>query len=421
MKNYKFFTKLFMFLMVIFFTATDYAYAVDNTIYSFRIKGVITNNTVDFTKENIKKAEQDNVPLLIYIDTPGGVLESTRDIVKLLLAAKTPVIAYVSPNGARAASAGAFIALAAEYTIMDKATSIGAAHPVNHNGEDIKGEMENKVVNDTVALMKNIANTRNKNVDAAVLMVTESKSYTADEALKLKLVDAVASPQDVVKLLDEKYNTGRTPVIMEQDPTFLQSFYNFLASPDILAVLLILGALLILFEIQMPGTFLFAGLGIISLILFAFGANILPINTFGIVLVILGFLLLGAEIFIPSFGMLTVGGIISLIYGLKMLFEREEYIGVSISLWLFVVIIAITAITAFFIGRLVVKDFFKKPVVGLESMAGQDAEVIEWNNKKGRVRFQGEIWNAVSDEELQIQDAVEIVKVAGLTLHVKKK
>ncbi len=411
---------LILFLFFILFVNINHAYASNNKVYTFSIKGVITNATADITAQNIKKAEEENVPLLIYVDTPGGILDSTRDIVQSILAAKIPVITYTTPEGARAASAGSFIVLASSYAVMNKSTNIGAAHPVSVTGDDIKGEMEKKIVNDTTALMKSIAQVRNRNIDAAVLMITESKSYTSSEALKLKLIDAVAAPQDIPQLLKEQLNIESSNFV-ELDTTLLQSFYNTIAHPDFLALMLFLGILFILLEIKMPGTFIFAGLGILCLILFAFGSNLLPINMVGILLIILGFALLVAEIFITSFGALTVGGITSLVFGLKMLFEREGTVGISVSLWLIASVVIIAAGTAFIIGRLVVKDFFKKPFVGLETFVGDTALVTIWNNGCGKITLHGEIWNAVSEDDVSAGDTVEIVKLNGLTVQVKKK
>ena len=177
---------ILLLMMILCFSQISFGETAYNKIYSFTIDGVITDATASFIEANIKKAEQDNVPVLMYIDTPGGVLESTRKIVQTLLSAKVPVISYVYPNGARAASAGIFITMAAEFSAMSESSNIGAAHPVSSSGEDIKGDMAEKVLNDTTALIKTIAEKRGKNIETAVGMVTKSKSYTSSEALKLK-------------------------------------------------------------------------------------------------------------------------------------------------------------------------------------------------------------------------------------------
>ena len=231
--------------MVIFSESFDFAdfslvyfTLIFSKIYSFEIDGVITDATVKLVAANIERAERDNVPVLIYINTPGGVLESTRLIVQNILSSKVPVITYVYPNGARAASAGMFITIAGDYAIMSESTNIGAAHPVSSNGEDIKGEMEKKVVNDTIALAKSIAEKRGRNEAAVIAMVKESVSYTAKEALDLKIINAVSANENIVSILPDNLNISKKAEIQFFEPDFTQSLYNFIADPNILSVLL---------------------------------------------------------------------------------------------------------------------------------------------------------------------------------------
>ncbi len=414
--------KKVLLIFIILCLSFTYLYAEDtyNRIYSFTIDGVITDATADFVVSNISRAERENMPVLIYIDTPGGVLESTRKIVQSFLSAKVPVIVYVYPEGARAASAGMFITMAAEFSAMSESSNIGAAHPVSASGGDIKGDMAEKVLNDTVALIKSIAEKRGKNVDIAISMVTESKSYTASEALNLNIVDVVSDHSGLLKILEEKYNISQDVEIVNLMPDFKQEIYKAIANPDFLAAVLFLGIILIMLEIKMPGTFIFAGLGIICLMVFAFGANIIPINFLGVVLIILAFGLFIAEIFITSFGLLTVAGVVSLIFGLRMLFDSKDSDGISVSLWLIISVVAVTILVVLVLGRLLIKDLFKKPSSGPETMLDKDALVIEWEDNKGKVKIYNEIWNAISDNDIFINDKVIITKVDGLTLHVKK-
>lgn len=412
---------LLLLIMILCFSQISFGETTYNKIYSFTVDGVITDAAASFIEANIKKAEQDNVPVLMYIDTPGGVLESTRKIVQTLLSAKVPVISYVYPNGARAASAGIFITMAAEFSAMSESSNIGAAHPVSSSGEDIKGDMAEKVLNDTTALIKTIAEKRGKNIEAAVGMVTKSKSYTSSEALKLKIVDAVVNHDELIKIISKKYNISENADIINIEPDFKQEIYNIIANPNFLAAVLFLGIILIMLEVKMPGTFIFAGLGIVCLIVFAFGANIIPINFLGIMLILLGFGLFIAEIFITSFGALTVAGLVSLIFGLRMLFDSEHSAGISVSLWVIILITGITLLIALLIGRLIIKDFAKRPSSGPETMLDKEAVVIEWEENKGRVKIYEEIWNAYSDENLSVDDTVIITNIEGLKLKVKKK
>lgn len=414
--------KLSLIILFMFFCFNVYAAEKYNKIYSFEIDGVITDATVKHVAANIERAERDNVPVLIYINTPGGVLESTRLVVQNILSSKVPVITYVYPNGARAASAGMFITIAGDYAVMSESTNIGAAHPVSSNGEDIKGEMEKKILNDTIALAKSIAEKRGRNEAAVTAMVEESASYTAKEALDLKIINAVSIDENILSILPDSLNISKTAEIQFFEPNFTQSLYNFIANPNILSVLLFIGIALILLEIKMAGTFIFGSLGVVCLVLFAFGANILPINLIGVGLIILGFGLLVAEVFITSFGLLTIGGIISFVFGLKALFDSEKSAGISVSMWVIILIISLCISLVLLIGRLIIKDFKRKPVVGIESLEGSTGSILEWDSAahKGKVQVNGEIWNACSEKNYEKGDMVKVIVVDGLTLHIEK-
>ena len=422
MKNYNIKTTLLFLIIMLFFNSFSFAQEQYKKINAFEITGVITDATLKYVKENIEKSEKENAAVLIYIDTPGGVLESTRNIVQAILSSKVPVITYVYPKGARAASAGMFITIAGNYALMSESTNIGAAHPVASSGEDIKGEMEKKVLNDTVALAKNIAEKRGRNTAPVVAMVKESASYTSKEALDLKVIDKVIGDENIISLLPESLNISKDAVIEKVEPDFTQVLYNIIADPNILAVLLFIGIALILLEIKVPGTFIFGTFGVVSLIIFAYGANIIPINFLGIGLIILGFALIVGEVFITSFGLLTLGSIVSFVFGLRVLFDSEKSAGVTVSMWVIIIIIGLLVSIALLIGRLIIKDFSRKPIIGLEAMEGLLVEVIEWDNVKhtGKVSVKGEIWNAVCNDEVNVGDKVRVVWLESLTLHVEK-
>lgn len=422
MKNYNIKITLLFLIIMLFFNSFSYAQEQYKKINAFEINGVITDATLKYVKENIEKSEKENAAVLIYIDTPGGVLESTRNIVQAILSSKVPVITYVYPKGARAASAGMFITIAGNYALMSESTNIGAAHPVASSGEDIKGEMEKKVLNDTVALAKNIAEKRGRNTAPVVAMVKESASYTSKEALDLKVIDKVAGDENIISLLPESLNISKDAVIEKVEPDFTQALYNIIADPNILAVLLFIGIALILLEIKVPGTFIFGTFGVVSLIIFAYGANIIPINFLGIGLIILGFALIVGEVFITSFGLLTLGSIVSFVFGLRVLFDSEKSAGVTVSMWVIIIIIGLLVSIALLIGRLIIKDFSRKPIIGLEAMEGLLVEVIEWDNVRhtGKVSVKGEIWNAVCNDEVNVGDKVRVVWLESLTLHVEK-
>lgn len=416
-----------MFFLTIFSSFTfaqnvpDNATSSQQKIYSITIDGVITNSTAAFVESSISKAMADNGILLIRLNTPGGVLDSTRRIVQTILSSKIPVAVYVTPSGARAASAGIFITMAADYSVMDEGTNIGAAHPVNSDGKDIEGEMGKKVTNDTVAFIRSIAEKRDKNVQEAEKMVSDSASFTATEALKLKLIDAVVpAGGNIIELLVAKYKLPQNTQIEDISPTFTQKVLGFLANPNILAGLLFLGVMFIGLEFKMPSSFMFAGLGSVFLIFFGIGSNMIPINYLGVFLILAGIGLLIAEIFVTSFGALAVGGIASLFFGMRMLFDHGDNMGIDISLWLILSILGMVALIVLLIGRLIIGDFKRRPASGMETMPGKHANVIEWANGKGKVAIYGEIWNAGSSCDLQVGDDVIIESYQDMILRVKK-
>lgn len=392
-------------------------------VYSVKADEVITSSTADLIKDAIKTAAADNLSMLmIELNTPGGILDATRTAVQHIMASPVPVTVYVGPSGARAASAGIFITIAADFAVMAEGTNIGAAHPVVAGGEDIKGDMRKKVENDTIAFIRSIAEKRGRDIKTAEKMVMESTSYTATEALKLKIIDAVVSEKiGIEDLLKKRFDIKGEIEIVPVEATFMQSVYKFLANPDILAALLFLGIVMIALEFKMPGAFIFAGLGGLCLVVFAIGANIIPINYLAFLLILGGFALLIAEIFVTSFGLLTVGGIVCLLFGLRMLFDRAGSAGISVSIWFMIAITAIVAAIALLIGRLVIKDFKRRPASGMETMLDKKAKILDWENGEGHVAIYGEIWNARGRGDFEEGEEVIIENYGDMVLTVRKK
>jgi len=392
------------------------------TIYEVDINGIITHSTYEIISSAIQKASLDSDSLImIKLNTPGGLLDSTREIVSSILSSPIPVIVYVAPSGSRAASAGAFILLAAEYAIMSEGTNVGAAHPVASSGEDIEGDMKAKVENDTTAFMKSIAEKRNRNSEPAIKMVTESLSYTSNEALAHNIIDAVVNEDNYLNSIRERFNIPNNIEIVKIEMSPLQSLISFLANPNILVALFFFGMLMIGLEMKMPGTFVFLGIGVVSLILFAVGSNIISINIFGLLLIIAGFILLILELFIVSFGLLSVASIISMIAGLLILFDGENSMGIAVSYWLILFIIGVVVAAILIIGGLVIKDFRRKSVTGADALIGKDAEILNFAKNSGKVFVHGEIWNAVStDTDIKKGDTVIVTARAGMQLTIKK-
>ncbi len=392
-----------------------------DTVYFTDIKAVITSATHKYIDKAMHTAQENNAAAIVFkLDTPGGTLDSTREIVQSIMASPIPVAIYVSPSGARAGSAGTFITLAANYAVMADGTNIGAAHPVGAAGEDIQGDMRDKTLNDTVSFMRSIAEKRGRNISEAILTVTESKSFTASEALRAGLIDAVVHDDEALILMLEE-DLGVTLNRVDIVPTLTENVSFFLSDPNILMLLMMLGMLMIFLEFKMPGTFIFAGTGIVAIILFLVGSNLIPINFLALLMVIGGMGLIVAEIFVSSFGLLALAGVVTMIGGIRLLFDTEGVQGVAVSISLMVFMALFVAGVVLFIGRLIIKDMRRKPVVGMNSLTGKTASVMEWKGHEGKVYVHGEIWSASSDEVLRKGDSVIIDNADSFILKVSKE
>lgn len=389
-------------------------------VYFMEIKGIISPFTEKYIQKGVDTATENNGYLVLKIDTPGGVLNSTRKIVQTIFESKIKIISYVSPQGAQAGSAGTFIVLASDLALMAEGTNIGAAHPVSATGKDIEGDMRKKVENDTTAFIKSIAEKRKRNIQMAVETVTLSKSYTAKEAMEGKLIDNIVKNDnellDYIKKIYDEENLKATTI----SPNSYEKISIFLSDPNILMLLLMIAILGIFLEIKMPGTFIFAGMGITAILLFLFGINIIPLNYLSLMFILGGIALIIAEIFIPSFGVLTISAIISLIFGMRLLFNKEGNLDIQISLLIIIAIVSVILFFAFAIGRLLLRDFRKKPETGMEKFLGMTAEVKIWENSHGKVFLNGEFWDAFSDEPLSVGDVVNVTDYKNMVLYVKK-
>jgi membrane-bound serine protease (ClpP class) len=398
-----------------------FSLAYPKNVYFLEVSGIVSPFTVKYIKKGINIAKNDSDYFVLKLDTPGGVLESTRKIVQNIFESDLKIITFVAPQGARAGSAGTFIVLASDIAVMAEGTNIGAAHPVSPTGEDIKGDMRKKVENDAVAFIKAIAEKRGRNVDVAVLTVTESKSYTANEALNINLIDYIAnSDSEILQIIKEKYNETDLNISYIK-PNVYEKISIFLADPNVLILLLIIAILSIFLELKMPGTFVFAGVGIAAILLFLFGINIIPMNYLAFLLIIAGITLIILEIFVPSFGLLTVAAIVSLTFGMKLLFNRQGNMEIAISNSVIITLIILILFIVFIIARLVIKDFKKKPETGMEKLLGMQAQVKFWENGRGKVFINGEFWNAVSEDDLKPGDDVKVTSYKDMTLYVTKR
>ena len=381
--------------------------ATGQTIVSIKIEGVINPVTADFIHGAIENARTKNATcLLIHLNTPGGLLQSTREIVSDLLDSKVPVVVYISPEGAHAGSAGVFITMAAHVAAMAEATNIGAAHPVSMQG-GMDSVMNEKVTNDAAAFIKSIATKRNRNLEWAEDAVRKSISITATEAKLKNVVDLLAfTDLDLLNQLDGKQiklNSGtvtlhtKNATIETYSMSAIDSFFNVISDPNIAYLMMMIGFFGILFELFNPGAILPGVIGVIAMILAFYTMRTLPINYAGLALIIFGVVLFLLEIKIVSHGMLAIGGIISLLLGSMMLIKASSPLEVAtISKVLIFITTAVTAGLFIFVIGAGLKAQKRQPVTGLEAMTGLKGTTLDTLEPEGRVRVMGEIWNAVS-------------------------
>jgi len=401
------------------------------SVHVIEVDGIINPVSAKYIVRSIDRAQEENAQCLIVIlDTPGGLMESMRTIVKKMLSAQTPVVVYVAPSGARAASAGVFITMAAHVAAMAPSTNIGAAHPVTLGGKEQDKAMMEKIVNDTVAYAKSIARKRGRNDKWAAKAVEKSVSITEEEALKLKVIDLTSPSLDqlILQLNGRKIAVDEQKVLVlnTEDAeinrismTWKDRLLDAISHPQIAYLLFLLGMMGIYFEISNPGAILPGVIGGISIILAFFALQVLPVNYAGLALMILGVILFIAEIKVTSYGLLSVGGVISLLLGSIMLIDNPtEYLRLS---WQVIVpSVAISAGFFIFAVTMAIRTRLKKPTTGIEGLVGRIGVAESDFRPDGRVAVYGEIWTAESEDKIRKGDKVEVTRVDKLRLIVKK-
>jgi membrane-bound serine protease (ClpP class) len=398
-------------------------------VYLITVDAAITPVVAEYINKSIDTASKANAEaLIIELDTPGGLVDSMREIVKKMMSADVPVVVYVGPSGARAASAGVFITLAANIAAMAPTTHIGAAHPVTMEGKMDK-TMEAKIVNDLAAMARSIAEKRGKNAKWAEEAVRKSVSITETEALKAKVIDFI-SPDIPTLLKDINGKTVDLAVgkktlktegvgVVEIKMGFRFKFLNTISNPNIAYILMILGFYGLYFEFANPGAIFPGVAGAICLILAFYALQTLPINYAGLMLIILGVGLFIAEAFITSHGVLGFGGAIAMAIGSVMLVESTSpYLRISWSV--IVPVVALSALLFIITVSLAVRVHREKADTGKEGMLGLEGEAKTDIHTGGQVFVRGEYWNAWSDGPVQKGDRVKVEAVEGLKLKVRK-
>ncbi len=414
----------------------------ERRVYVAELKGAVNPGVAAHLRQAIDQASRDEQAeaVLIRMDTPGGLLTSTRDIIQAMSGSRVPVLIFVGPSGASATSAGAILLVAAHGAGMAPGTNVGAAHPVGPQGENVPGDMREKAVNDTVAMVKSMAEQRHRPVDVAEKMVRSSASFTSREALEKNLIDVVANDEaDFLKALDGKKipveGAGReitlrlsAPVLLAVKMTWGQRLLHFLADPNVATLLLSLGSLLIYVEITNPGITIAGVLGGICLIAGLMSFQLLPIRTGGLLLLVLGLVMMIVEAFTPTFGALAIGGLISVVLGFLWVMDPSGgALQISPAVW--VPVLVVFAATGLLIGlaarrskRLVEQALRQMKGVGVGGLAGYSG-VVDFvdatDPTRGTAVFRGEIWKVQSSSStLVVGGRVRVEKVEGLTARV---
>jgi membrane-bound serine protease (ClpP class) len=407
-------------------------FAGERTVYFLHVEGTIGVSMENHVVSRLKEAADSGTSLVVLeLDTPGGLVSSLRAIVSAILESPVPVVVWVAPEGARAASAGAFLLQAAHVAAMAPGTNVGAAHPVTAGGKDVPDkEMNRKVLNDLSAYMRSLAQMRGRNPAAAERMVTESRSLTTEEAMREGLLDVVASDrQDLLSALRGRTVSVRgkeqvldisSPEIVERGMTLRERLLQFLSSPDIAYLFLMAGVLAIFLEIMSPGGFVLGTSGAVLVLLGAFGLRVLPFNWAGILLLLVGVGVMLLDILVGGVGVLSLFGLAAIVTGGLVVFRApggellrvplDLIVGMSVGMGVFFLLVVF----------LVVRSLKRKPESGMEGMTGETAVVVEPLDPSGLVKCRGELWVAEVGEGIRVEAGrmVRIERFRGMTLLV---
>lgn len=403
-------------------------------VLSAEVDSIIHPVSAEFMIATMERADTEEASLVVFtLRTPGGLVDSTRDIVTRMIGAKTPVVVFVGPSGARAASAGFLLTIAADVAVMAPGTSIGAAHPVTGDGQQTSETVTQKAASDFAAYARSIAGKRGRNVELSEAAVTESRAFTEQEALEADppLIDLVASSvADLLKELDGReigrFDGQRVTLrtagaeVVEVRMSTRQRLLSAIAHPQIAYLLFSLGTLGLTIELWNPGAILPGVVGGLCLLLAFFAFQILPVNYVGLLLIAFGIVLLVLEIKVASFGLLAAGGIAGLLLGSMMLID-SPLPELQIGLQLILPVVAAVAVIVLGLVRLAVRALMRPATTGSAGMLQERGRALGdfGPGVEGRVATHGEIWTAVAETPIREGDPVEVVAVDGLTLRVR--
>jgi membrane-bound serine protease (ClpP class) len=400
-------------------------------IYEIKVNGVISPPVAGFLSDSIHEAGKSKAEaLLVLLDTPGGLDVSMRAIVKSIMDAPLPVVVYVAPSGARAASAGAIILIASHVAAMAPGTNVGAAHPVNLGSEKQDKVMMEKVVQDSEAYARSLAAMRGRNAEWAAKAVTRSVSVTAEEALKAQVIDVVApSVDDLLSKIDGKVvQVGKKPTalrtagvkVVEHNTPLKYRLLALISDPSVAYLLMMIGFYGILFEIYSPGTIFPGVVGGMCLVLALYAFQTIPISYAGLFLILLGILFFILELKITSYGLLGIAGVTSIVIGSIMLVDLpSNWLSIS---WQSIFAVAIITILFFgFVLSYALKAQRSKVKTGKEGLIGEKGTAKTDLTPTGKVFVHGELWDASSDEPIAAGDRIVVIAVDDMTVKVSKE
>jgi membrane-bound serine protease (ClpP class) len=427
MRTYKLLILLSFFILL---ACTLSAQTAKHKVLTVDIDGPITPAQEELLQDALVMAsEGDYINLLIRLDTPGGLAESMRNMVKLMLNAELPVTVWVAPSGARAASAGVFLVAAADLAVMSPQTTIGSASPVDISGGEPDDTMSKKIVNELLSLIKSVAQERGRNVEWYESAVLESANLEAEQALQLRVIDLIAgSQEDLLSQMGKKgvmvqgeeifFEPGDIEIVVFE-PGLKYKILSWLLHPQIAYLLFLAGMAGLFFEFSNPGAIFPGVVGAFCLVLGLYSLSVLPTNVTGILLLILGFVFIIIEVNVPTFGLLTVAALVSFFFGSLFLFD-PSYPYFQLPIMTILPIVTILTLILLLLAYLIGKSQLA-PKTSDTGIKSDTARVINWKKDEGHVRVRGEIWKARSSEPLEINPGqeVRIDRIEGITLHIK--
>lgn len=424
--------RLLFFLLITFVPLL----ASTSTIIKLEMQGTVGPASSDYLKQGMAAALQHNAQMiLIELDTPGGLSSSMREMIQVITNSTLPIIIYVSPKGARAASAGTYLLYASHVAAMAPGTNLGAATPVSlmptpmiaDSNTTSPTALEKKAINDAMAYIKSLAELNERNITWAVEAVKEAKSISAKDALSYGVIDLMANnTNELLSKLEGRRVTvsdknitlsTKDAVILTFEADWKTQFLATITDPNIAYILLLIAIYGIFFELMNPGAIFPGVIGVISGVISLYALNMLPFNYAGLLLILLGIAFMVAEVLITGFGILGIGGVAAFAFGSLLLFDADT-LGSGVSIPLIIAFTLVSLVFFIFVIRFLIKSRSVKIVSGVDEMVGSIAEVLESSEKGYRVRCHGEVWYAESKSDLEIGQKVRVESLSGLVLHV---